>query len=123
MLKQQIQRLAVAIHCDYAGNEEQQRPEENEYALEDVQPDDAEEHAERVEKVPVACLHAAHCAQAIDREAGADHKRHYADRKIQQSRARRGHSLLDRVGKLIGIDAAVCSVDAELLVNRLKLKR
>ena len=130
VLKQQIQCHAIAVHGDYTGDNEQQRPEENEYTLEDVQPDDTEEHAERIEKVPVACLHSTHRAQAVDREAGADHKRHYAYGEIKKSCARSRKGLLDRIGKLIRIKAVVCAcakadviADTKLLINRLKLKR
>ena len=133
MLKQQIQRLAVAVERDKAGDNKQQRPQEDEYSLENVQPDNAEKHAERVEQVPVARLHAAHRAQTEDRKACADDQRHDLYGQIEDRCTRRGHSLVESIGKLIGIDLAVAIIavqtfvkayieaDAELLIHILEL--
>jgi len=131
MLKQQIQRLAVAVERDKARDYKQQRPQEDENALKDVQPDDAKEHSKRVEDVPAACLHAAYRAQAEDRKARTEDQRYDLYGKIKDRRAGGGHSLLYGVGKLIGIYIAVifvvpvaeAKVYAELIVHRLKLYR
>ena len=75
VLQQQVDRHAVAVERNKGGEDKQQGPEGNEHCLKDVQPDDAEEHSEAVENVPVACTAAAQSVQHEDDKARAKHGR------------------------------------------------
>ena len=97
MIKQQIQRKPVAVRGDYAGDDEQQRPQCDEHGLEDVEPDDAEEHSEAVKQVAEAGrLH----ADSVEQEYGEARAEDHADDVQQQtdkSHARAWDMVLDKI--------------------------
>ena len=84
VIEQQELGHAIAVKGDDAGDDEQQRPQEDEQSLEQGQQDQLGSQTKAVEQVAVDRAGAFDRVENKDQKAGADDIEHRTDRQIQQ---------------------------------------